>query len=170
MPPAISAFGAFHTAISLVPVPLGLYLLLRYGQIDPLSVVGKWYVATMAIGSVTGLMIYHHGGFGPGHVLSVLTLALLLAGVMARRGAWFGGKAPYAAAVCMSLTYFLLLFFLTTETLTRVPPAHPFAPSQEAHELLPVRGVLLAMLIVGVGFQLITLRRAAASAAAGDRQ
>ena len=164
MPPAITPFGAFHTAISLLPIPLGLYALVRYGTIDPASTVGKMYVLTMVAGSVTGLMIFHHGGFGPGHVLSILTLVLLSLGVMARRVSALGRSAPYVETISISLTFFLLFFFLTTETLTRLPPDHPYAASQEAPELLPIRAVLLLALVVGVGYQILALGKAAKTA------
>lgn len=160
MPPPITPFGAFHTTISLLPIPLGLWAFAQYGRIVPTSGVGKLYLATMFAGSVTGLMIFHHGGFGPGHVLSILTIVLLLLGAFSSRVGWFGRGARYVETISLSLSFFLLFFFLTTETLTRLPPDHPYAPSQEAPELLPIRGVLLLVLVIGVGYQIFTMRRA----------
>jgi len=163
MPSVITPFGAFHTAISLLPIPLGIYCFVRFGKIDPRSPAGSAYLLTMLAGSVTGLMIFHHGGFGPGHVLSILTIVLLALGAFAARVAWFGRSAPYVETISLSMSFFLLMFFLTTESLTRLPPEHPFAPSQEAAELIPVRVVLLLALIAGVIYQVIVLRKAGAS-------
>jgi uncharacterized membrane protein len=163
MPPAITPFGALHTVISLLPAAIGVYAFVQNGKIDPATRAGKLYLVTMLLGSVTGLMIFHHGGFGPGHVLSILTILLVLTGVGARRVGWFGASAPYVETISLSLSFFLLCFFLTTEGLTRLPPEHPYAPSQEAVELLPVRLVLLVGLLVGVGYQIVKQRKAAAS-------
>lgn len=160
MPPPITLFGAFHTAVSILPIFIGLYAFIRDGRIDPFNRLGQFYLVTMLIGSVTGLMIFHHGGFGPGHILSIVTLVLLLLGYLARKVNWFGSGAIYVETISLSTSYFLLMFFLTTETLTRLPADKPFAPSQEAVELLPVRAVLLIGLLAGVGYQIFKIRAA----------
>jgi hypothetical protein len=156
----LTPFGLFHTAISILPIGFGLYALVRDGRIDPNNGVGKLYLGTMLIGCVTGLMIFHHGGFGPGHVLSIIVLLLVLVGGLAGRGQWFGRATPYVETISLSASYFFLMFFLTTETLTRLPPDHPYAPSQDAPELLPVRLALLVLLVFGVGYQVFKLRAA----------
>ena len=80
MPNPLTPFGIFHTAVSVLPIVFGAWALLRDGKIDISNRMGMLYLITMVIGCVTGLFIFHHGGFGPGHVLSILTLALLFVG------------------------------------------------------------------------------------------
>jgi uncharacterized membrane protein len=156
----LTPFGVFHTAVSILPIGFGLYALVRDGKIDPRNGLGQLYVLTMLVGCITGLMIYHHGGFGPGHVLSIIPLLLVLVGALAGRGNWFGRATSYVETICLSTSYFFLMFFFTTESLTRLPPDHPYAASADAPELLPVRLVLLVLLVAGIGFQVVRLRAA----------
>ena len=160
MPPAMSPLGIFHTIISLAAIPYGIIAFARAGRIDPHSHAGKGYMFTMLVGCLTAFGIYHHGGFGPGHVLSIVTLVFMAAGYFADRVAWLGRAAPYVQTISLSITFFLLMFFTTTESLTRLPVSHPYAPSQDAPELLPVRIVLLVGLVVGVAYQVVRLRGA----------
>ncbi|MEX2114066.1 MAG: hypothetical protein WD845_12820 [Pirellulales bacterium] len=161
-PPAITAFGAFHTAVSVLAIVFGAWALVRDGKIDPANRIGQWYVGTMLIGCLTAFGIYHRGGFGPGHVLSIVTLVFLLAGMFASRIGRLGGAAAYVQTISFSVSFFLLMFFATTETLTRLPVDHPFAPSQEAAELIPVRILLLVGLLAGLAYQVFHMRAARA--------
>jgi uncharacterized membrane protein len=156
----LSPLGFFHTAISILAIPFALVALLRDGKINPTNLVGKGYLITMLIGCVTAFGIYHHGGFGPGHVLSIITLVLLLIGFLAGRGSWLGRAAPYVQTISFSLTILLLMVFTTTESLTRLPVGHPYAANQDDPALGPVRLVLLIAFVVGVGYQVFKLRAA----------
>jgi hypothetical protein len=161
MPSEITPFGAFHTAVSILPIGLGLWALVRDGKIDPGNRVGMGYVITMLMGSVTGLGIFHHGGFGPGHVLSIIAIVLVLAGWFAGRIHWLGRAAPYVGTIGLSTSFLLLMVFATTETLTRLPVDHPYASSQDAPELVPVRLGLLGLFLIGIAYQVFRLRVAA---------
>lgn len=158
VPSHITTYGAAHTIVSLAPVLLGLYLFLVKGTIDLKNPLGKAYWATAMIGTLTGLFIFHHGGFGPPHAVTIFMAVILLIAAVAR---WlpFSHKVE---VICLSLSYFFLWFFTTTETLTRFPAAKPFAPSPEAIELAPVRVVLLLILVAGIWLQLRKPKAAAA--------
>lgn len=60
--------------------------------------------------------------------------------------------------ICLSTSYFLLMFFTTTETLTRLPADHPFASGPTDPALNPVRLGLLATFVIGVAYQVIQQR------------
>jgi hypothetical protein len=151
---SISAFGWFHTGISILPIFIGLYAFLRDGKIDPRNWVGFFYLLTMFLGSITSWGFIPEKGFGPPQLLTLLTLALLIAGT------WWG--PGYVQTISLSASYFLLLFFATTETLTRVPVGHPFASGPTDPALVPTRLVLLAAFLIGLTYQLIVLRNAPA--------
>lgn len=157
----MSTFGLVHTAISVLPIPLGAYAFFRDGKIDPRNRVGKAYLATMLVGTVTGFAFAFTKGFNPpAQILSMATLVVLLAGMFAEKLQWLGHARAYVETASLSISYFLLMFFTTTETLTRLPVGHPFAANAESPELLPVRLVLLAGLVVGLGYQVHKLRTA----------
>ncbi len=153
MTAGMTPFGYLHTAISLLPIVFGGYALVRDGRIDPGNRLGQMYVVTMVLGCVTGLMIFHHGGFTPGHVLSIIALTLTLLGWFAGIGPWLGRAAPYVQTIALSASYLLLMVFLTTESLTRLPAGHPYAPSPDAPELIPVRLFLLVAFALGLAYQ-----------------
>lgn len=152
-PSIITTYGAIHTGISVLPILIGLYLYAAKATIRLSTPLGKAYWATAFVGAVTGITIFHHGGPGVPHVLSVIFL-LLLAAAAAPKIAGFGVLKPRTVEVtALSTTYFLLWFFTTTEGLTRFPVGKPFAPAPEAAELIPVRAALLIMLVAGVWLQ-----------------
>ncbi|HVL12757.1 MAG TPA: hypothetical protein VM529_09335 [Gemmata sp.] len=156
----MSPLGIFHTTVSVLPVGFGLYAYLRDGRIDLKTRVGKLYWLTMVVGSVTALGFIPTKGFGPPQVLTLLTLGLLLASVMTPRGRWRG--EGHVRTVSLTLSYFLLWFFTTTETLTRLPKGEPFASGPNDPALLPVRLALLVVLAIGLTLQVRRLRAAPA--------
>jgi len=154
----MSALGIFHTAVSILPIGFGLVAFARDGKIDPKNRLGQLYIATMAIGSVTALGFIATKGFGPPQVLTLLTLAILAVATLTVRGHWRG--PGYVQTVGLTASYFLLMFFATTETLTRLPAADPFASGPTDPVLAPVRLGLLAALALVVGLQVRKLRTA----------
>lgn len=127
----ISTFGWVHTLVSLSAIGFGLYAFVKEGRVNPAHQSGKWYLGTMLFGSVTAFGFFSHG-FTPGHVLSLVTLILLLVGTFATRGHWLGRAAEYVQTLSFSASYLLLMVFTTTETLTRVPAGQPFANGPNA--------------------------------------
>ena len=151
----MTAFTLAHTAISLLPVGFGLAAFARHGRIDPATRSGRWYVGTMLAGTVTGFGFLATIGFTPGQVLGLVTLALLLAGTWTARGA--RRPAGYTQTVALTTSFLLLMVFLTTETLKRVPLGHPFAAGADDPALLPVRVGLLVGYAAVLGRQLWAL-------------
>jgi hypothetical protein len=158
----MSAFGFVHTAVSLLPVGLGLYALLSSGKIDPATRAGNAYLVTMLLGCATGFVIFAHGGFSLGHALTLMMAAILLTGAFAPRIRWLGRLAPYVQVLSFSTSFFLLMIFATTEGLTRLPPDTPWASSPVAPELMPVRLALLAAFACGLAWQFYRLHAAGA--------
>jgi uncharacterized membrane protein len=151
--PGLTSLGQFHTLVSEVSIVLGLVAFFRDGKIDLRNRVGQGYLATMLVASVTAFGISRSGGFSVGHSLTIVTLVFLLAGTFVDRVRGLGRSAAYVQTISFSTSYFLLMFFATTETLTRLPVAHPFASSQDDPALLPVRVALLAAYLLGIAYQ-----------------
>lgn len=160
MSATLTTLGIFHTAISIVPLPLGLWAFLRDGKIDYGNRVGKVYWWTMFVASVTAFGIFRTGHFTAGHALSLATLALIFLGAFAEKWKWLGGSIPYVTTFSFSASYLLLLFFATTETLTHLPASQPFAASPTDPALLPVRFALLGAFVLGLGYQWFELNSA----------
>jgi hypothetical protein len=154
----MSSFGVFHTVLSVLPIPLGLFAFVRDGKITLSDWLGKLYLITMLLGTVSAFGFIPSRGFNPPQVLTLITLVVLLAGTFSLRGSW--RPEGIVQTISFSFSYFLLMFFATTETLTRLPSGHPFASGPTDPALLPVRLGLLIALIVGVTYQLLKLRAA----------
>lgn len=161
----ITAFGMLHTVISLIGMGAGFVALFARFRIGRDTRAGRVFVLFTALSAITGLFIYHHGGFGKPHVLSIATLAVLALGIwQERRGAtrWQGLRVA-------SLLYTVALFFHfipgLTETFTRLPVDAPLFDSPDDPQLAMCVGVI-AVLFVGIGIgQWRHLRRLAGGGA-----
>lgn len=156
----MSALGLFHTGVSLLALGSGTYAFWRDGEISNRNVLGKFYLGTMLIASFTAFGIFSHGTFGVGHLLSLVTLAVLAVGLVAGMTNWLGRTAAYVETISYLVSYLLLMVFATTETLTRLPAGRPIASSPQS----PVLGVVhLGLLLVfawGLSVQIPKLRLA----------
>jgi uncharacterized membrane protein len=154
----LTTLGLLHTAISLVALVSGFWALARCKVISPGDALGRTYLVTTLLTAVTGLGIFQHGGFGPPHVLSILTLLALAVGTVAALTDALGRWSRYVQAICYSTTFLFHMIPGFTETLTRLPPGQPLLPNAGAPELKPIAAVLLLLLIAGLTFQLRWLR------------
>lgn len=155
----LTTLGTIHTAISLVAIASGFWALARYKELSPADRLGRTYLVTTFLTAATGLGIYEHGGFGPPHVLSLLTLLALAVGTVAARAGTFGRWSRYVQAVSFSATLLFHMIPGFTETLTRLPLGSPLLPNAEAPEFGPIYGTLFVLFGVGLLFQLRWLRR-----------
>jgi len=153
----LSILGAIHTALGIVAVVAGIVALVRFGEIGTATRPGLAYVLFTAATSVTGLFIFRHGGFGPPHVLSILTLVVLLVAWLAeKRGR---GLARYVAVLGYSLTLFFHLIPGLTETGTRLPLGNPAFSGPEDPTLKALVGIGFLVYLVGAAIQALRIRR-----------
>lgn len=152
----LTPLGTIHTAISLVALAAGLWALLRDKAILPGSGLGKVYIWATVLTCLTGFGIFQHGGFGPPHVLGIVTLLVLGVAAVARR--WFGRAGPYVETLAYSLTFFFHFIPGVNETFTRVPVGAPLLSGPDDPALQKVVGVLFVLYLVGAGLQVWRLR------------
>jgi len=160
----LSAFGAVHTALSLIPVVAGLVALKRDGKIDPRTGPGKLYWIGMVASVVTAFGLSSTGGFNPGHALGLLSLMVMLAGTLAPRFALLGRAAPYIQVVLMSFSFMLLMVPGTNETLSRLPVGHPIGNGPDSAPVQLALAAVFALFLLGTGYQMLQLRRRARQA------
>ncbi|HXU27110.1 MAG TPA: hypothetical protein VN698_07750 [Bacteroidia bacterium] len=157
----LTELGTIHTAISLVALAAGAFALVRDKKIVWTNLPGKIYVITTALTCITSFGIYRHGGFGFGHVLSILTLLLLLVALLGANYAnMFGKFTPYMVMVAYTATYLFHFVAGITETVTRVPVAAPWASGPADPKLKLVLAAVFVLFIVGVSLQVVKLRAA----------
>jgi uncharacterized membrane protein len=154
----MTPFGMFHTAISLVAVIAGIAALVRYKEIGTGTPAGRIYVWGTVASSVTGLFIFHHGGFGAPHVLAITTLVVLAVAWVAEKRAGFGRLSRYVAVLGYSLTLFFHTIPGLTETGTRLPVGHPLFTGPEDPTLRAVVGVFFLVFLIGASLQVLRIR------------
>lgn len=155
----ISPLGWVHTLGSLPAIPVAFYMFARYGRIVPRSTAGAIYLVSMLIGALTVFLVTH---VPVGNVIGAVTIVLLVAGYAVGWVPGLGRAGRYIETVCLSLTAFLLMLPTVTEILRRVPDGHPLVTALDAPLLLGAQGSLLAALVIGLGAQIVHLRRSAA--------
>ena len=169
----LTTLGTFHTAIALVAVVCAAWALVRDKEISAGNRLGQTYLVTTLITAVTGLGIFQHGGFGPPHVLSIMTLVALAVGTVAVVTKVFGAASRYVQVISYSSTVFFHTIPGVTETGTRLPASAPLFSSAEDPTLQMVAAVLLVTFLVLLALQLWwvrgTLRRGVTIGVSGAR-
>ena len=157
----LTTLGIIHTAISLVAVACGFWALARDKEISAHNRLGRAYLVTTLLTAVTGLGFFQHGGFGPPHVLSILTILALAIGTAAGYTETFGHWSRHVQVVSFSVTVLFHMIPGFTETLTRLPLGQPLFPNAEAPGLRPIYATLFVLFGIGLFFQLRRLRKVA---------
>jgi len=155
----ITPFGLIHTAISLVSLFSGLYLLAKYREIAWAGRTGKVYVLFTIATCVTGLFIFRHGTFGPPHALSILTLVMLLVAWVAEQRAQPGSFRRCVAVASYTATVFFHFIPAFTETATRIPEGAPLATGPEDPGLQAAIGVVFVVFLAFGAWQILRIRR-----------
>ena len=157
----LTTLGAIHTAIGLVAIGLGFWALARDREIL-WNRLGQAYLFLTFITAATGLPIFRHGGFGPPHVLALMTFVALGFGILPATTTVFGGWSRVVRIVSFTSTFLFHAIPGFTESLIRLPVAKPFAASPDDPVMRPIYGTLLALYALGLWLQL--RRRKAAGA------
>ena len=160
----LTTLGAIHTAIGLVAIGLGFWALARDREIL-WNRLGQAYLLLTFITAATGLPIFRHGGFGPPHVLALMTFVALGLGILAATTPVFGGWSRVVRIVSFTSTFLFHAIPGFTESLIRLPVAKPFAASPEDPVMRPIYGTLLALYALGLWLQLRRRKPAGAVAA-----
>jgi uncharacterized membrane protein len=155
----LTSLGTGHTAFSLVAVAVGLFLLIKHKEISPRSLLGKIYIVTTVVTSLSGFGIFQHGGFGKPHVLGIVTLVVLAVAAVAGYTRLFGAASRYVETVSYSATFLFHLIPGVTETTTRLPFGKPIFPNADVDELKVIAGALFVVFLVAAGLQVLRLRK-----------
>jgi hypothetical protein len=136
-----------------VTIGYGVRALARDGEIL-WNRAGQAYLLLTFVTAATGLPIFRHGGFGPPHVLALLTFGALALGTLAASTQLFGSWSRVVRIVSFTSTFLFHAIPGFTESLIRLPVARPFAASPEDPVMRPIYGMLLALCALGLWWQL----------------
>lgn len=157
--PEITALGWFHTAIGILALLSGFYTVVRFKVIRTDTRSGQVYLACTLIAALTALMIYNQGGFGPAHILALLTLTAVTGGLLVTRIAIFAPVAAYLQALCFSATFLFHMIPAITDGLRRLPVGDPVVDQPDDPLLKQFYLLFVGLFVVGFAAQAIWLRR-----------
>jgi len=163
----MTSFGMLHTAIAAVAVVAGIIAIFRHGEIGTRTRSGRTYVLFTVASCITGLFIFHHGGFGPPHALAIITLIVLPIAYAAERRESRFGLSQYVAVLSYSLTLFFHLIPGLTETGTRLPVGNPVFTGPEDPLLKALVGAGFLVYLAGATVQAMRIRKSRRLTASG---
>ena len=152
MPP-MTALGWFHTLMGVLAIGTAVFTLRRHHFISLANFSGRVYLLITLIVAGSALMIYNQGGFGVGHMLAVMTLGALGAGVLLETRPLAGGYSIYLKTAAYSATLLFHMVPAITDFLRRLPVGDPFAASLDAPLVRGFHLAFLAMFVLGVLWQ-----------------
>lgn len=159
--PEITLLGWFHTIIAIIALVAGFYTLVVYKIITLDHKSGQLYLGFTLIAAVTALMIYNQGGFGPAHMLAVLTLLALIAGFLVSKISALSKIAVYFQAFCYTATLLFHMIPAITDGLLRLPVNDPILTTIHDPMLRGFYLLFLVIFFVGYAFQFFWLKKRA---------
>lgn len=158
--PEITLFGWFHTIMGIVAILSGVYSLAKFKVIRSDNTSGQVFLVCTLIAAASALGIYHQtGGFNIAHGLAVLTLLALGVGFALEKTNLLGGFSPYLQATSYTACFLFHMIPAITDGLRRLPPEDPVVKTVDDPLLLGFYLTFLIMYVVGLGLQLLWLRR-----------
>ena len=156
--PEITPLGWFHTGIAIVALLAGLYSLVRYKFIKPANFSAQIYLVCTFLAAASSLLIFNQGGFGPAHILGILTLLALLGGFLVWKIGFLSPWAKYLEALCFSATFLFHMIPAITDAMLRLPVGDPFATTIEDPRILGFYLLFVVLFVVGYALQFRRLR------------
>jgi uncharacterized membrane protein len=155
----LSNLGIFHTVIGVITIIAALVSFVRYSNINLAVLSGKIYFYGTLVTSLTALGISKHGGFNPGHILSLLILVLVIVAFYLSAKRKGNNRARYFENFLMSFSFLLSMLPTVNETLTRIPIGHPLANNISDPIIAKTLLVIFILFIVGSVYQFIRQRK-----------
>ena len=157
--PDMTLLGWVHTIIAIMALIAGFYTLAIYKVITLENKSGQIYLACTFLAATTALMVYNQGGFGPAHMLAVLTLLALLGGTLVSKVPAFSKIAKYFQAFCFSGTLLFHMIPAITDGLLRLPIGDPFLTDKHDPLLRSFYLLFVVIFLVGYVAQFIWLKK-----------
>ena len=159
MLPPITYLGWIHTGCGIAAILIGAYALHKYKVISFSERAAKIYLLLTFITAATALAIYNQGGFRIAHVLAVLTLLALIAGIIVEKTYMLGSLSKYFFTLCYTSTFLFHMIPAITDFLRRLPIGDPFIDSFEDPLLMNFHLSFLLVYLIGISYQMYWLRQ-----------
>jgi uncharacterized membrane protein len=157
--PEMTLLGWLHTVIAIIALIAGFYTLAAHKVIKPNQKSGQIYLGCTFLAATTALMIYNQGGFGPGHILAVLTLLALFAGFLVSKISALTKVADYFQAFCFSGTLLFHMIPAITDGLLRLPIGDPILTNKHDPILQNFYLLFVVIFLIDYVLQAIWIRK-----------
>ncbi len=101
----LTPLGLFHTLVSLVAVVAAFVALYRDKGISPRTSIGRTYLVSLLITTLTGFPIFRHGSVGPPHIVGAIIMVVLAVAALAGTTRVFGRASAYVETLGYSTTF-----------------------------------------------------------------
>lgn len=155
----LTTIGIFHTIIGVISIVAAVVSYIKYRKINLAELSGKIYFYGTVITSLTALGISKHGGFNPGHILSLLVLILVLIAQFLYSRKKGNNVGRYFENFCLSFSFFLSWLPTVNETFTRIPIGHPLAKDIGDPLIAKTLLILLVLFVVGSVLQFLKQKK-----------
>lgn len=141
-------YTSFHTALSMVALVTGLWLLIGLSLESPLLALDAAVILTLLVTSVTGFFGFPFTKVLPSHVVGILLLLVLAIVVWARYVRNLEGSAGFVYCVSLTVAVYLDAFVAVVQAFLKVPALHAIAPTQQSPGFMAAQAMLLLVFIV----------------------
>ncbi len=155
----ISLLGWFHTILGIGAIVAVISVLVKDKQIGITGFANQFYLVATVLTAVSALGIHKHGDFHAAHMLGVLTILAVAAGVFASKVNILGGLNKYFIALCFTATILFHALPTATEIVTRFPMDAPLATGIKDPLLQKIFPTILAVWLVAFIAQLVWIRK-----------
>jgi hypothetical protein len=147
MSASLIALTVVHTALSLIALLLGLWIVWAMIRRRALAAAEPWYLATSLATSLSGFAfpVTH---FLPSHAVGLLSVLLLAAALYARYAAKLAGTWRKVYAATVSLSVYLLVFVSVAQAFSKVAALKALAPTLQEPPFAAAQGVVLVLFVI----------------------
>jgi len=159
MLPPITFLGWIHTGCGIAAILIGAHALYKYKVISFSERAAKIYLLLTFITAATALAIYNQGSFSIAHILAVLTLLALIAGIIIEKTYMLGSLSKYFFTLFYTSTFLFHMIPAITDTLRRLPVDDPFATSFDDPLVVSFHALFFLIFILSYLWQIQWLKR-----------
>jgi len=146
---SLSAFTALHVVISLIAIAAGLIVMFgMLGSHGMPTLTGLFLLFTI-LTSVTGLM-FPFQKLLPSHILSIISLVLLLIACITRYGVGLTGASRWVYVLTALASLYINVFVLLIQSFLKIPALAAVAPGNppSGPVFAVVQGIVLVFFVI----------------------
>jgi len=146
---SLSAFTALHVVVSLIAIAAGLIVMFgMLGSHGMPTLTGLFLLFTI-LTSVTGLM-FPFQKLLPSHILSIISLVLLLIACITRYGVGLTGASRWIYVLTALASLYINVFVLLIQSFLKIPALAAVAPGNppSGPVFAVVQGIVLVFFVI----------------------